>query len=443
MFLSKLTFLFKNTQFIYSLLLIILIPLALVANTLWVIRLMDRDSNLQLRKEAALIGTVISSFSAASLEDPQFLIGKLTQIQKEETKLKSISLLVPDENNKFQVVASTNNTMASTTDPALSQFVFSSGQAHAAVVLDSVSSEQVWSVLTPLKSDERQVIGLVDVKISPREVNEILARSTKDSLVVLGATIFVVLLLLLNHLKFFEYALLFRKLKEIDQMKDDFISLASHELKTPLTAMKGFSSMLSQDLALDKKANAQKHASIIAQEASSLAELVDDLLNVSRIEQNRLSFDLKELNLNDTLTKVIIELISQAEKKGLQITTNLLPSPPLVEVDELRLKEVFTNLIGNSIKYTLKGEIKISQEVKDGMLRTFIEDTGVGMSPESRGQLFEKFYRVRTEMTKNITGTGLGLWITKQIVEKMKGRIFVDSIEGKGSRFTVDFPAEK
>jgi len=164
------------------------------------------------------------------------------------------------------------------------------------------------------------------------------------------------------------------------------------------------------------------------------------LLNVSRIEQNRMKFDLKAVKLDLLISTSLNEIRVEAEQKGIKVEFTPLTPQPNIMADEDRIKQVFINIIGNAVKYTKEGSVTITQKIEGDSIRTFVNDTGIGMSPEAREKLFEKFYRIKNDDTKNVPGTGLGLWITKQIVEKMKGKIFVDSIEGKGSQFTITFP---
>ncbi len=441
--LSSVGFIKKNSQFVYSIILIILIPAALVLNTLWVLRAINRDVNYQLRREAVVVGTILGNLSVEDLENQDFLVGKFTKIIKEEPEIKNITILVPGENNKFDSVVSTSSLGVKDSDQVLSQFVWSSGKAHAAEVLDKPSNDRAWSVIAPITNDSGVQTALVDVKISTQEVDKVINRTIRDSLVVLSITVLVVLLLLINHFRFFEYAQLFKKLKEVDEMKDDFISMASHELRTPLTAIKGFSDLLLRDPDVAKNEKAKRHAEIIASGAERLSDLVEDLLNVSKIEQNRMRFDMKPTKLDFLISSVLNELRVQAEQKGITIEFTPLDPQPSVLGDEDRFKQVFINIIGNAVKYTMQGEVKINQKLEEGMLKTFVKDTGLGMSPEARERLFQKIYRIKTDQTKDIAGTGLGLWITKQIVEKMKGKIFVDSIEGQGSQFTTVFPVAR
>lgn len=441
MILPGIDFIKKNSQFTYSIIIIILIPGALVFNTIWTLRAVNRDVNFQLRREAVLVGSVLGNMSEEELENSSFLNKKFAQIQEEEPEIQNITILVPNEENKFDSAATTSPVGEAGSDPVLSQFVWSSGKPHAAEVIDKPTNTRAWSVIAPIKDDSGKQIALVDVKISTQKVDEVISRTIRDSIIVLSVTVVIVLLLLINHFKFFESARLFTKLKEVDEMKDDFISMASHELRTPLTAIRGYTELLLRNPKIKEDEKISKDARTIAASSERLSDLVEDLLNVSRIEQNRMKFDLKPVKLDLLISTALNEIRVEAQQKELKVEFTPATPQPNVMADEDRIKQVFINIIGNAVKYTKEGSVTITQKIEGQTIRTFVNDTGIGMSPEERERLFEKFYRIKNDDTKNVSGTGLGLWITKQIVEKMKGKIFVDSIEGKGSQFTITFPS--
>jgi len=143
------------------------------------------------------------------------------------------------------------------------------------------------------------------------------------------------------------------------------------------------------------------------------------------------------------ITDTVKELKIQANEKKLnleyQAPAKELPS---IKIDPERFKQVLINLIGNAIKYTQQGKVEIFVEVKNNLLEIRVKDTGIGMTSEERKRLFAKFYRVQNEITEKVTGTGLGLWITKRIVELMRGTITIDSIKGSGTQATLNFPVE-
>jgi two-component system phosphate regulon sensor histidine kinase PhoR len=253
--------------------------------------------------------------------------------------------------------------------------------------------------------------------------------------------IITVVLLVANQGRLFGYALTVTKLKEIDKMKDMFISMASHELRTPLTAIKGYTELLKEKKEIQSDEQSGHFLNNISISVERLQDLVNDVLEVSRAEGNRLPMEIIELDPSEIISQSVEEMRSQATAKGLTLDYQPLEAPVVVKADKDRLKQVLINLIGNSVKYTLKGSVEVSVRTKRKELLITIADTGIGISSEDQANLFQKFYRIQNEHTRGVTGTGLGLWITLEIVKKMNGNITVESIEGVGSHFTVHLPS--
>jgi signal transduction histidine kinase len=175
-----------------------------------------------------------------------------------------------------------------------------------------------------------------------------------------------------------------------------------------------------------------------------LEGLVEDLLNVSRIDQGRLPVVLQSVEIEPIIRDIVSQLKVKADEKGLTLDyTEAIVKLPLVSADPERLTQVLINLIGNSVKYTEAGSVKVTALVKNGLVEVKIVDTGIGMSAEEQKNLFQKFYRVQNEKTGKIVGTGLGLWITKQIIELMKGVITIESMEGVGTQVTIKLQMAK
>ena len=175
--------------------------------------------------------------------------------------------------------------------------------------------------------------------------------------------------------------------------------------------------------------------------------MVGDILDVSRIDQGRMSFKFARMSPTSLIESIVSSMEIPAKDKGLAISfSNELKDASgavvekFINADVDRLKQVLVNTIGNAVKYTLKGEVKVREYIEENRLYIRVSDTGVGMTAEERTRLFEKFYRIRNKDTENIRGTGLGLWITAQIVKEMKGEISVESIKGVGSHFVLSFP---
>ncbi len=238
-----------------------------------------------------------------------------------------------------------------------------------------------------------------------------------------------------------------KKLKEIDQMKSDFISTVSHELRTPLTSIKAFSELMAMKpgMPADKR---NRLLSIINNEADRLTRLINDVLDLSKIENGHFSWRMEPLSMGDIVRTSVAGIQSLADNKGVAIAVEGLHYPlPAVLGDRDRLVQVITNILSNSIKFTPRGgTITIAvrhEESPKHQVIVSISDTGIGIPEKDQELIFEKFQRSGDILTSNIEGTGLGLAITRQIVNYHGGRIWVRSKPGKGSTFTFTLPLDK
>lgn len=231
------------------------------------------------------------------------------------------------------------------------------------------------------------------------------------------------------------------KLKKLDAAKSEFISIASHQLRTPLTVIKGYISMLMLGdfgpIAEKEKEPLEK----IYESSERLIQLVENLLNVSRIESGRLQFNFKVMQLEYLVLSVMEELDKKAKDKGLGLVY-LKPKKLLSEIkfDEEKLRQVVVNLIDNSIKYTAKGKVEVGLKQSARAIEFSVSDTGAGIKKDDLPKLFQKFSR-GTGKTAAMEGTGLGLYVARQMVEAHKGKIWAESKgEGMGSRFCFSLP---
>ncbi len=230
-------------------------------------------------------------------------------------------------------------------------------------------------------------------------------------------------------------------LKELEQLKDEFVFIAAHELRTPVAAMKGYLQLILEGTTGAISDGTRAFIEKVIASNQRLIQLVNDLLEVARSQAGRLTIQVVPIGLAAPISSSLDELKSLADEKSVAMTYQPPADLPQVLADTDRVKEVVVNLVGNAIKYMGgAGSIEVSHEVIDGRVVTHIADTGLGISKEAQEKLFQKFYRVQTDKTKEITGTGLGLFIVKEIVEKMNGTIWATSEEGKGSVFSFSLP---
>lgn len=229
---------------------------------------------------------------------------------------------------------------------------------------------------------------------------------------------------------------------EEDKLKSEFVSIASHELLTPTAAMKGYLSMILDENMGQVDDTARRYLTKVSQSTERLSKLVEDLLNVSRIESGRLKINKREFSLVELVTKATDEIQVNAKAKSLDLAF-VAPhvAPPHVCADPDHIYRVLINLIGNSVKYTQQGWVRtfVSQYDATHLLFT-VADSGLGIPKESIPHLFEKFYRADRREIAGIQGTGLGLYISKKIIELMGGQLWVESEVNKGSSFYFTLP---
>jgi len=230
--------------------------------------------------------------------------------------------------------------------------------------------------------------------------------------------------------------------KEISQMKNDFVSHVSHELKTPLASIMAYSEMLADGEADDEETRKEFY-SVIQSQAQRLSRLIEDILNVSRIESGLIKVNKEPASLTILIEEQLQMIRSYAEEKNIAVTAGRAIVYDQVHVDKDMISQVIINLLSNAVKYTpAGGRVTIGTEVDEaaGHVRVTVSDTGVGIPENEIGRVFDKFYRVAAN-NKQAKGTGLGLNLVKQIVEKVHGgRVFVTSKVGVGSTFGFELP---
>lgn len=230
------------------------------------------------------------------------------------------------------------------------------------------------------------------------------------------------------------------KLKELDLMKSEFLNTVSHELRTPLTSIKAFAEILLDNVGEDPETQ-MEFLEIINKESDRLTRLINNLLDLSRIEAGRMKWDREQLDLHEVVSTAVTSLSAAAEKKGLRLEVEIEEELPTVG-DRDKLIQVVTNLLGNAIKFTSEGGVvRVLTGRKDLLTaRIEIQDSGVGIEAQYHESIFEKFSQVDSSETRDIKGSGLGLPIARSITEHHDGKLYVESELGQGSSFIVELP---
>lgn len=235
------------------------------------------------------------------------------------------------------------------------------------------------------------------------------------------------------------------ELHRLDTAKSEFISIASHQLRTPLTAIKGFVSLLLEGAYGRLEPSVADTLNKVYLANARLVNLVENLLNISRIEAGRIQYQFAPTRLEDILTELHELFILAAHEKGIRLGITLPKTPlPMLSLDGAKIREVISNMIDNSIKYTERGEVLIVAEQQGNKVVVTVSDTGVGIDPEDLPHLFKKFERGKDAAQVNVSSTGLGLYVGKSFTEAHGGTIRAESAgKGKGARFVLELPVDR
>jgi two-component system sensor histidine kinase ChiS len=230
------------------------------------------------------------------------------------------------------------------------------------------------------------------------------------------------------------------KLRELAEMKEEFLALTTHDLRSPLTVISGVISFFTSGRLGELSPEQKNMVTMMERNTQNLIELVNDLLDASKLESGTMRLDVTSLNLRDVVDELReTMLLPLAREKEIKLVETFPENLPLVKADRPKLRRILLNLLSNALKFTAKGgrvEVRADAEGEDGRIRISVSDTGVGIAPDDVDRLFDKYEQTRSRATRGEKGTGLGLYITKQLVELHGSHITVESELGKGSTFS-------
>ena len=231
-----------------------------------------------------------------------------------------------------------------------------------------------------------------------------------------------------------------KKAESADRLKSAFLATMSHELRTPLNSIIGFTGILLQKLVGPLSAEQEKQLIMVQGSARHLLELINDVLDISKIEADQLTITTETFDMGAVIQKSVEKILPNAEKKGLALSSKI--TPPVVELtsDRRRVEQILINLLTNAVKFTEKGTVHLISQIENNWLVTRLTDTGIGIKPDDVKTLFTPFRQIDIGITRQYEGTGLGLSICKRLVELLGGKIWVESEWGKGSTFTFTLP---
>ncbi len=298
----------------------------------------------------------------------------------------------------------------------------------------AVASNMTVQLTVPIRREE-QIIGIIAVEsMAPldKEALEVVVRLADHAAIAI------------------ENARLFDQVRRANDAKTEFVSFVSHELKQPMTSMRGYTDLLVKGAAGELNDAQRSFLETIRSNVVRMNTLVSSLLDISRIESGRIKINLTDVSMEQIIEEALRTIRGQIEDKQQLLKVDIAPDLPLVRGDRDRLGQILTNLLSNAYKYTPQGgQITVLAKMwadvedtpgRDGFVLCSVTDTGFGMSPEDQERLFTKYFRSEDPDVRSESGTGLGLVITKSLVELQGGEIWVESELGKGSTFAFTVP---
>ncbi len=231
-----------------------------------------------------------------------------------------------------------------------------------------------------------------------------------------------------------------RRGEEADRLKSAFIANMSHEIRTPLNSVLALSQLLRDGVAGPLTVDQRRYLEVIERNGQGLLHLINDILDLSRIEAGHMEIDAQDLDLGPEIAAVVDALTPLASAKGLDLVNVLPPDLPHVRADADRFRQILTNLVGNAVKFTESGQVRLGGEAQGDTVTLHVTDTGVGIPDAYRDKIFHEFFQVDQTLVRRQGGTGLGLAIARRLARIMGGEISVESVVGRGSRFSLRLP---
>jgi len=428
----------EHPQMLFVLILLIIIPLMFLYSGQ---QFLDVGRQNQDRLQKDRIGLMQDTFASIlyssnfSGEIIQKEIVRIADSNPDITDLKIIKLTGRD----MQHLAALDTELIGTTEEYVELYRNAAVRLDESLIFEVFSNEgRVWMTYRALQAEDGSYY-FIYTEVSLQAIDNSFKRGERDALYSLLFVYMFILALAYWHIRLTDYRYLYIKVQKANEMKDLFTNMIAHELRAPLTAIRGYSSMLIES-ATD--AEQQKNATRVKESSERLLAIVNDLLDVARIQSGQLSVDLESFDASEVVIAVIDELHVSAVEKRIELKHTGTVESAVVAGDRKRLHQAITNLVSNAIKYTKDGVIELTVEEKYNVVEIRVKDTGMGISAEDQKKLFAPFFRVQNDDVSQITGTGLGMWITKQLIELMEAKIGVESIKGVGTHVVIKLPKE-
>ncbi len=427
----------KHPQLLMTLILVLVIPVAFVASGLQFLSA-ARDNQERLEKDrVGILQDVFKTVMRTSQFNQRVMQEELTRIAQMNMDIEQF-IIAREHGPYLDIVASLDIAEVGTVVENPDKFRLANADPNKSTTIPAArDGVRYWESYRLVQTDVGEEYYIF-IETTLVHTDALFAQRVAHAYYWLFGLLAIVLLLVLRHMRLIDYAYLYTETKKMNETKDMFTNMIAHELRAPLTAMRGYASMIFENK--DVSDDVRKYAHNIEDAAERLVLVVNDLLDVARIHSGKLSMSPADTNIQDVVSVVLESMQSIAKEKNISLLQDTKIYPIKMFIDGKRFHQALTNLVSNAIKYTQAGSITLSIEDRDDRVEIRVKDTGMGISAENQKNLFAPFFRVQIAEVDNTVGTGLGMWITKQLIELMGGSIAVESIKGVGTHVVVTLP---
>lgn len=427
----------QHPELFMTVVLVIVIPISFLVSGQ---QFLDAARSNQERLELDRIGIMHDLFVTFA-EEVHFDGGRIEEEMRvlasqnpDITKMR----IIRDEGSELRVIASLESNEIQTLVSEPDAYRYGYGNPNETfITAHAREGIRYWQSLKRIESDNDTTYYLF-IETSLEHIDSLLSKHIRRAYYWLFGLLLVITYLLIRHVRLIDYSYLYRETKKANEIKDLFTNMIAHELRAPLTAMRGYASMIRERVGVDEVT--QKNAVEIESAAGRLLTIVNDLLDVARIQSGKLHVERTEVHLSGIVHSVVEALHPSADEKRIRLNIDDVNGTIKFMSDEKRLFQVLTNILSNAIKYTKEGVVTVALIETQDRVEIRVKDTGMGISADDQKKMFAPFFRANEKNTTTITGTGLGLWVTKQLVELMGGSIGVESIKDVGTHVVLTFP---
>lgn len=426
-----------HPQLLMTILLMVVIPISfLVSGQQFLTAARENQERLEMDR-VGMMHDLFSSFMSAAEFDNEKIQSEIVALVERNPDITKFRV-AREDGNDIRIIASLEPSLVGTVATEPNTYRIGNTNPNEAIISPYAREGIRYWQSFKLVREAAQPDHYIFIETSLEHIDSLFGSRIMSAYYWLMALLAIIFYLLVRHVRLIDYAHLYRVTKQANEMKDLFTNMIAHELRAPLTAMRGYASMIRERAGIDDVT--KQNAYEIESAAGRLVTIVSDLLEVARIQSGKLSIESGTVHVSGLIRSVIEALHPSADEKKITLSVDDPYGNLVITGDEKRLNQALTNVVSNAIKYTREGTITITLERMADRIELRVKDTGMGISSENQKKLFAPFFRVAEKETEKITGTGLGMWITKQLVELMGGSIGVESIKGVGTHVVVTMP---